>query len=277
MTSLDGIELSEYYVKRSTGAQDKAYRAARRPALADPLEKGVTLTWSGPNLYPETTPPSDYPYNATPEPTPNPPRPLLPALLAVDSPSQGGSGWSLKLVEPLMVGEDRYSQVWRCEVVPPPRVPGPVGTVILKLRHQALFPLPEDFDSCPEVDSWNWLPAKHLARRERLAFDRLRPYQGRDVPLCYGFYLFDLPSAETVIGVVLEDLKAEETISLADFLNREHAGGRLSFENVLPISNRREPPSNFNAACKTAKPCRCARPFGTCSQPASLCETERQP
>lgn len=170
MASLDGIPLSEYYLKAPTSAQHKAYKAARVAALADPLERGVLLPWNGPCLHPDALPPSDYPRNATPGRSPHPPRPKLRFLLDSTSPSQGGSGWSLKLLEGIKSGKDKWSQVWRCEVVAPSSSPPVSATVVLKLRHQALFPPPDDHASRPELDSWNWYPAQHLVRREAAAY-----------------------------------------------------------------------------------------------------------
>ncbi|GAA6032661.1 hypothetical protein JCM8097_004867 [Rhodosporidiobolus ruineniae] len=221
-------DLSEYYLKWPTEDELDAYSEAQVPALADPLEKGVLLEWRGPNLHPDTLPRVDYPVNDTPEPTPNPPRPLLHPLLDPDSPSQGGTGWSLRLVEALQEGENEWSQAWRCEVV---QTGGVVGTVVLKLRQQSLFPLPDERRSAPEFDYFNWWPATHLVKREVLAYSRLRLYQGRDIPLCYGFYTFTLPCSETAVGVILEDL-VDSTIALDEYIDREGRGKRLTTSSV---------------------------------------------
>jgi hypothetical protein len=219
-----------------TGEERESYLARRLPALADPLEKDTILDWSGPNLRPSTLPPTNYPHNSPPDATPNPPRPLLSSLLSASSPSQGGVGWALRLVEPLEDGVDKWSQVWRCEVVPPQLSEGPPETVVLKLRQQY----------------YEWTSARQLIRNEARAYrcvfffpffllsmlinslphSRLQGFQGRDVPLCYGVFTFVLPCAEKVVGVVLEDLTTLRTISLSDFLTRELAGNRLSMENV---------------------------------------------
>ncbi|GAA6032552.1 hypothetical protein JCM8097_004812 [Rhodosporidiobolus ruineniae] len=236
MTAQFQADLSEYYLDRPTGTQLDALRAARLPALADPLEKGVVLDWAGPNLYPDTLPPREYPLNDYPEPTPNPPRPLLHPLLALNSPSHGAPGWSLRLLEALREGSDRWSQVWRCEASYNRGDQGePVGTVVLKLRQQSLFPEPADRPSVPATDSWNWYPAAHLAKREAHAYSVLRPYQGRDIPLCYGFYFFHLPSGERVVAAVLEDL-SETTRRLSQHLHREVAGRRLNIDTALPLA-----------------------------------------
>ncbi|GAA6032649.1 hypothetical protein JCM8097_004861 [Rhodosporidiobolus ruineniae] len=221
-------DLSEYYLKWPTEDELDAYSEAQQPALADPLEKGVLLEWSGPSLHLDSLPPVDYPLNDTPEPTPNPPRPLLQPLLAANSPLHGGEGWSLRLIEALQEGEEEWSQVWRCEVL---CVGEAVGTVVLKLRQQSLFPPPQEIDSSPEYDFFNWWPASHLIKREALAYNRLRPYQGRDIPLCYGFYTFTTPCGEITVGVVLEDL-ADSTIALDEYIDREGRGKRLTTSSV---------------------------------------------
>lgn len=67
-----------------------------------------------------------------------------------------------------------------------------------------------------------------------LFHSHLRPYQGRDLPLCYGFYTFNLPSNEIAVGVILEDL-SEDTIPLSTFFQREKAADRITLANVLPV------------------------------------------
>ncbi|GAA6032587.1 hypothetical protein JCM8097_004829 [Rhodosporidiobolus ruineniae] len=226
---------SEYYLQWPSQGELSAYRRARLPAFADPLEKGVLLDWTGPGLHPDTLPPADYPLNDTPEATPNPPRPVSHPLLAPGSPSQGGTGWSLRLVEPLQEGVDTWSQVWVCEAVRPDGGDGgEAPTVVLKLRQQTLFPAPREINSDPENDFFNWYPASHLIKREALAYSRLRSHQGRDIPLCYGFYTFVLPSNESVVGVVLEDL-TESTMRLSMHLHREVAGRRIAKERAKEI------------------------------------------
>ncbi|GAA5854040.1 hypothetical protein JCM8547_008202 [Rhodosporidiobolus lusitaniae] len=230
---------SRYYLTAPTQSQLEAYHARRRPAVADPLEKTSVLAWQGPNLYPRTTPPSEYPDQRLPSPSPHPPRPLLTSLLSPSSPSHDGPGWSLRLIDPVQQGTDKWSQVWRCRVVHP-RGGANAGdrkeTVLLKLRHEALFPEPMDFDSSPEHESWNWWPAEHLVEREAACYSRFQAVQGRDVPLCYGFYRFDLPSGETAVGVVLEDL-SETTIELSTYIEREVAGRRLSHDLTQALAD----------------------------------------
>lgn len=48
----------------------------------------------------------------------------------------------------------------------------------------------------------------------------LKIYQGRDLPICYGFYRFRAPCGEEVVGVVLEDL-LDVTETLSDLAIRE--------------------------------------------------------
>jgi hypothetical protein len=154
-----------------TDEEREFYLARRLPALADPLEKDTILDWSGPNLRPSTLPPTNYPHNTPPDATPNPPRPLLASLLSASSPSKGGVGWSLRLVEPLQHGVDKWSQVWRCEVVPPRYSQGPPGTVVLKLRQQSLFPVPEGWTSATtRVKYYEWTSARQLLKNEARAY-----------------------------------------------------------------------------------------------------------
>lgn len=151
-------------------AEEEAFLNARRPALADPLEKGVVLSWSGPIHHPDTLPPPDYPHNEPPESTPNPPRPFLPSLLSPISSSQNGEGWSLCLRNPLQSGVENWSQIWRCEVVPPQKEGGGVKTVVLKLRQETLFPPPEGWTSAKKKRYWEWWPSSELLRAEAMAY-----------------------------------------------------------------------------------------------------------
>ncbi|GAA5977905.1 hypothetical protein JCM11641_004324 [Rhodosporidiobolus odoratus] len=223
-----------YFLRRVGHAELDAMDDARRVALADPLEVRTRLAWNGPNLHPDSLPPNQSPSRIPRHDLSNPPRPLLPFLLDSDSPIKGGAGWSLRLVEPLQNENEQWSQVWRCEVSKYSQAPS-LGTIVLKIRQQSLFPEPEPRQSRPEYDSYNWYPARHLELREALA--RMRQFQGRDVPLCYGFYSFKLPCGETAVGAVLEDL-VEETIPLATYFKREEVAKRLSMDAIEPFVGR---------------------------------------
>ncbi|BGP48875.1 hypothetical protein JCM10450v2_004754 [Rhodotorula kratochvilovae] len=182
-------------------------------------------------MRPESLPPAHYPRDP-PEPGPSlhPPRPLFTSVLASNSPAHGGAGWRLRLVEGIQTGEDEWSQVWRCEVINE-HGRDLAGSVVLKLYQQSLFPLPEVFTSVPPYDDWNWYPARHLEEREAQAYRLLRRHQGRDVPLCYGFYRFRVPCGEQVVGVILEDL-VEETMPLFRLIEQEDFHNRFSMDSI---------------------------------------------
>ncbi|GJN91171.1 hypothetical protein Rhopal_004189-T1 [Rhodotorula paludigena] len=226
----DPADYPEYILHRPTEEELEAMEDAREPALSDPLKRGCVLAWSGPNRHPESLPPADYPPATTPDPSPHSPRPLVERLIAPDSPAHGGQGWLLRFIEAVQTGADRWSQVWRCSVVDES---GKVldETVVLKLYQQSLFPLPEPAKSFPQCDNWNWYPARHLESREAEAYSLLKIYQGRDIPLCYGFYRFRVPCGEDVVGVVLEDL-LDTTETLAELVIREDYHKRFDMDKI---------------------------------------------
>ncbi|GAA6007056.1 uncharacterized protein JCM10292_003443 [Rhodotorula paludigena] len=201
----DPADYPEYILHRPTEEELEAMEAAREPALCDPLRRGLTLAWNGPNRHPESLPPIDYPLATTPDPSPHSPRPLVQQLVAPDSPASGGPGWSLRLVEAVQAGAEKWSQ--------------------------SLFPLPNLEASSPEYDGWNWYPASHLEKREAEACSLLKAYQGRELPVCYGFYRFRAPCGEEVVGVVLEDL-LDITETLYDLAIREDYKKRFNMATL---------------------------------------------
>ncbi|BGP48964.1 hypothetical protein JCM10450v2_004843 [Rhodotorula kratochvilovae] len=244
-------DYSDYLLGPPTDEQRATLRKERNRTLADPLEKGIVLAWDAHNLHPESLPPTDYPHAKPPHPTPHMARPILSPLLATNSPAGGGMGWQLRLVEGVQTGEDKWSQVWRCKVADG-RGQELAGSVVLKLYQQSLFPIPGRFDrSAPEHDYFVWHPAPHAVERESqayrcvslilrrangadpLSFVRtlLNAYQGRDMPLCYGFYRFTVPSGEDVPGVVLEDL-AETMAPILTSLKRDILGKRVALAKL---------------------------------------------
>ncbi|GAA5923934.1 hypothetical protein JCM3775_005552 [Rhodotorula graminis] len=223
-----------FYLDRPTEKQLDELEALRAHALDHPLEPGNSLSWQGPNLHPESLPPADYPRPTTPLPSPHEPRPLLAALLAHDSPAQSGRGWSLRLVDGLQTGADQWSQVWRCEAVDGQG--REVGRVVLKLYHQALFRFP-DGDEWPDVEQevfFRW-PARHAEACESRAYRDLSAYQGRDVPFCYGFYMFRLPDGNDVVGVVLEDL-VDKVVPFAKLVEDPTTAQRGTYEQVAELA-----------------------------------------
>ncbi|BGP48958.1 hypothetical protein JCM10450v2_004837 [Rhodotorula kratochvilovae] len=224
-------DYSDYLLGPPTDEQRATLRKERNRTLADPLEKGIVLAWDAPSLHPESLPPTDYPHAKPPHPTPHMARPILSPLLATDSPAGGGTGWQLRLVEGVQTGEDKWSPVWRCKVADG-RGQELAGSVVLKLYQQSLFPIPGRFDrSEPEKDDFAWHPARHAEERESRAYRLLNAYQGREIPLCYGFYPFIVPSRESVVGVVLEDL-AEDLAPLLPSLKRDILGKRVALDTL---------------------------------------------
>ncbi|TNY20681.1 hypothetical protein DMC30DRAFT_416726 [Rhodotorula diobovata] len=212
----DPANYADYFVERPTKQDYARLQAERDRALSRPLKAGDVLDFEGPSLHPGALPPADYPAEP-PEPSPHEPRPALAALLARNSPSRLGRGWALRLIDALQAGEDETAQVWRCEALRGNEAAGPV---VLKLYHQALFEFPDPCESNPLFDGWNWIPASHKQEREAMAYSQLKAYQGRDLPLCYGFYRFVLPCGDAVVGVVLEDL-VDEVTPLWDLIDQE--------------------------------------------------------
>ena len=163
-----------FYVDPPTDEQLDELKALRARALDYPLEPGASLSWEGPNLHPESLPPADYPRDP-PLPSPHEPRPLLSVLLADDSPAGSRPSWSLRLLEGVQTGADRWSQVWRCEAVDGQG--RTVGRVVLKLYHQALFPFPDrDLHPNVEHDVFYWWPAHHAEACESRAYRCVRPF-----------------------------------------------------------------------------------------------------
>jgi len=155
------FEYPEHYLEEPSKEVMEALKARRLRAEADPLEIGHQLTWFGPNLEDDVTPPLDYPHHRSP--SPNPLRPFHSRLL---DPNEGVSAqpWTLTFVEPLRTGVMKRSQVWRAEAT---RTNDQFSTffVVVKLRQESLSPLPYG-RSVPEADNWNWLSTRYLVERE---------------------------------------------------------------------------------------------------------------
>ncbi|GAA5977150.1 hypothetical protein JCM5350_003237 [Sporobolomyces pararoseus] len=230
-------EYPEHFLERPTPEQLHELAQIQRRAEADPLETGHVLDWMGPQLEDGAPPPTDYPHNRSP--SPNPLRPLH-SILVDPQLGPSASPWTLTLVEALQSGADQWSQVWRARATSGGDTRR-AFSVVVKLYHQALFPPPEPRDSRAEYDSWNWYSATYKQEREALVYRRARDSQGSDIPICYGFYRFYLPSGEEVVGVVLEDLvENDRGISLREFLFREARADRMTatrFELIkLPVT-----------------------------------------
>ncbi|ORY62869.1 hypothetical protein BCR35DRAFT_355096 [Leucosporidium creatinivorum] len=203
---LDYSHLPKYYPSPPTPEQTAALLERRRIAEAAPLERGDQLDWTGPAKHQDALPPLPYP--PTTSPAANPHRPLLRSLLSSSGPAFSDTPWTLKLVEALQseTKKHNWSQVWRCKASRNDGS-GEAVDVVVKLLHESLFPLPTeggDFES----DMWDWWSAEWLERKEASNYALFNDFQGADIPICYGYYHFDLPHGERVVGIVLEDLSA---------------------------------------------------------------------
>ncbi|GAA5820566.1 hypothetical protein JCM10212_004845 [Sporobolomyces blumeae] len=196
MSSWEGIAPSDEVV---------AARRRRELALAaPPLRRRDRLDLYGPNRHPSALPPVGYPNTESPSPAPA--RPVHSALLESDGPARSEEPWQLELVDPIQIGENgetQWGQVWRARAI---RCDGvDACAVVLKLYDEALFRDPRG-DTRPEDEAYSRFPASFLEEHEATMYSRARALQGRDIPLCYGFYTFNLRDNEQVAGVVLEDL-----------------------------------------------------------------------
>ncbi|ORY72764.1 hypothetical protein BCR35DRAFT_354321 [Leucosporidium creatinivorum] len=214
---LDYSHLPKYYPSPPTPEQTAALLERRRVAEATPLERGDQLEWTGPAMHQDALPPLPYPPTASP--AANPHRPLLRSLLSSSGPAFSDTPWTLELVEALQNKTEggNWSQVWRCRAKKV-EGSGEAVDVVVKLLHESLFPVPTeggDFES----DMWDWWSAEWLERKEASNYALLNDFQGADIPICYGYYHFDLPHGERVVGLVLEDLSAIAR-TLGDFLLR---------------------------------------------------------
>jgi len=143
--------------------------------------------------------------------------------------------------------------VWRVEATlegqPLNKIP-----LVVKLYQESLYPIPEEesergprgFHSPPELiekeaTAYRYVPLpsraifsrKEADRRDVFAKRLARESQGSDIPLCYGFYNFRLPSGEETVGLVLEDLvEQRKGITVETFLEREAKAERLTFEAI---------------------------------------------
>ncbi|GAA5844491.1 hypothetical protein JCM5353_001613 [Sporobolomyces roseus] len=167
------------------------FKERRQIAKASPLRKQTLLHFSLPSIYPASTydPILSFPQS------PNPPRQASQSLLTLLSDSSSRP-LALKLVKGIQKGSGRWSQVWRAEI----EVEGRKRKVVVKLYAESLFPIP-----LHPVDGI-WQSGDELAQKEADAYQAFRATQGRDVPICYGFFNFSTPWNETVKGVILEDL-----------------------------------------------------------------------
>ncbi|KAF8579282.1 hypothetical protein K439DRAFT_410342 [Ramaria rubella] len=128
------------------------------------------------------------------------------ALAILTSIASGPDALQLVLTEPVQVGEDQTSQVWK----------GTMSTtgsqnetypadVMIKIYQESLYQdAPALCDLVHDGFHIEWHPGAYTAGREAWAYDRMEELQGRSVPWSYGFYKFLLPNGESAFGHVME-------------------------------------------------------------------------
>ncbi|EJT98125.1 hypothetical protein DACRYDRAFT_111106 [Dacryopinax primogenitus] len=110
---------------------------------------------------------------------------------------------SLTLTRGLQTGKDRWAQVWLASV----HIPSTTEQhqVVIKLLQEAFFPYSEDDDDDSLESLYRSLrTSAGISRNEGWAFAQLRPLQGLLLPHSYGFYHFQLPCGQSVIGHAME-------------------------------------------------------------------------
>ena len=185
----------------------------QRIAKASPLRKDSLLPFSLPSLYPQAI----YSASLQAKVSANTARHASESLLKLLKDDKVGK-LNVKLVKGIQKGSGELSQVWKGSI----EVEGRKRKVVVKLFVEALFPLPRD------IRDSGWFPASEVIRYEAqgsvqrvledlrardtnrwIDFPRYSSFQaeqGFGVPICYGFYQFDAPWGEKVVGVILEDL-----------------------------------------------------------------------
>ncbi|KAM0749562.1 hypothetical protein T439DRAFT_364213 [Meredithblackwellia eburnea MCA 4105] len=224
----------KYYLRAPNSAQLKVYRAAQKHAFDHRLKIGDSLAWNGPNLFPDTLPATNQLLDKK-FIIPHQLRQSLPHLLAPTAPACGGIGWSLRLVEAVREGKNLPSQIWKCEVLRfEEEEEVSAGVVVVKLRQQSLYMEPGSHHSEPDFDDWNWWPAEYYYVQESHVYSALRKFQGRLLPICYGFYNFKLSTGEQCVGMVMEDLTSTTDVLFSVF-QEEKKDGLLSPEFYAPF------------------------------------------
>ncbi|GAA5832027.1 hypothetical protein JCM3766R1_003692 [Sporobolomyces carnicolor] len=177
---------------RFSDAEIAKLRERRRLAKASPFRKGSQVTFELPSLYPKAIySPHDRPSNS-----PNPLRLANTSLLEFLKGSETKEA-EVRLREGVRRGVNFRSQVWSGDI----KVEGKRHKIIVKLYAEALYLLPV------RRYQGRWMCQEERAKREAEAYKTLSSRQGDDIPICYGIYKFSAPWGETVIGVILEDLR----------------------------------------------------------------------
>ncbi|GAA5832141.1 hypothetical protein JCM3766R1_003737 [Sporobolomyces carnicolor] len=177
---------------RFSDAEIAEFRERRRLAKASPFRKGSTVSFELPSLYPKAVyTPHDRPSNS-----PNPHRLANTALLKFLQGSETETA-EVRLREGVRRGVNFRSQVWIGDI----KVEGKRHKIIVKIYAEALYLIPV------RRYQGRWMSQEERAKREAGAYETLSSRQGDDIPICYGVYKFSAPWGETVIGVILEDLR----------------------------------------------------------------------
>ncbi|GAA6058969.1 hypothetical protein JCM10212_001679 [Sporobolomyces blumeae] len=210
-----------------------AARRRREAAIAaGPLRRRRVLEWRGPTHRPSTLPIVDPIDSSSSSETST--RSIHSALLAIDGPAQSSEAWDLELFEPIQTGpnEDwQWGQVWRARASRTRQSDRSERfAVVLKLYDEALFSDPQG-ETIPEEHTYSRWPPSELEEREATAYSRARELQGRDLPICYGFYTFAIRNGESVTGVVLEDL-TDQGHSLDRFVDLMKKRNEISVQLV---------------------------------------------
>ncbi|KAF8530721.1 hypothetical protein JB92DRAFT_456204 [Gautieria morchelliformis] len=105
-------------------------------------------------------------------------------------------------------GDVKWSQVWKGVMTSQdfPDVP-PVSVVMKLFQESYLGFVPTLENLWGNLDYAEWFPGAGLAANEAWAYDRMRPLQGRTVPLSYGFCKCLLPNGEATFEHVTEVLE----------------------------------------------------------------------
>ncbi|EJT98118.1 hypothetical protein DACRYDRAFT_111098 [Dacryopinax primogenitus] len=165
----------------------KQWELDRKEAKTYPLTRGVPLTGTR-TIVPYDIPVSTIDVDAALAVLPPAP-PVRPRLPPTDDPETV----SLTLTTSFQTGTDRWAQVWLATTPQKRRV-------VVKLFQEALFP--RTYKSGFECyASWS---AVALSGVEAWGYEQAKALQGLLLPHSYGFYRFELPCRQIVVGLVME-------------------------------------------------------------------------
>ncbi|GAA6004596.1 hypothetical protein JCM11491_002162 [Sporobolomyces phaffii] len=179
-------------------------RERRALAKANPFRKGMRVSLTPRSLHPESI--YSHKLASTGSRASELRRPVSAALLETLTTGGDDRVCEAKLVKGIQKGPNKRAQVWQATL----EADGVEHRVLIKFYVKVLLPLPRDVfhDFFPR--------AEHRIDTEAQGFAAFRSVQGIDVPMRYGFYNFEAPWGEQVVGVILEDL-SEVAIPLPAF------------------------------------------------------------